>query len=147
MRKSLSLLSLLTAAALAAPTLVGAAPASAGTTREARLIAKINNARADHGLRPLRIRADLMRAAESHTRSMAGQRTLFHTTSFSSLCCWRAIAENVGYAPTVRGAHRQFMRSAPHRANVLDRGMRQVGVGIVRSGGMLWVTEVFRAPS
>ena len=47
---------------------------------------------------------------------------------------------------TVRGLHRQFMQSAPHRANILDPRMRQVGVGIVRRDGALWVTEVFRDP-
>jgi uncharacterized protein YkwD len=39
------------------------------------------------------------------------------------------------------------MRSPAHRANILDRGKRAVGVGIVHSGGKIWVTEVFRRPS
>jgi hypothetical protein len=38
------------------------------------------------------------------------------------------------------------MHSAPHRANILDPRMRQVGVGIVKRDGALWVTEVFRDP-
>ena len=75
---------------------------------------------------------------------MAGQRTLFHSTSYATMCCWAAVAENVGTGYTVRGVHRALMRSAPHRANILNRRMRQVGVGVVFSGGRLWVTEVFR---
>ena len=39
------------------------------------------------------------------------------------------------------------MRSAPHRANILNQRMRQVGVGVVFAGGRLWVTEVFRQPA
>ena len=141
--QSLLLAALLTAVAA----LVGSGPASAGTSREARLLEKINDARVSHGQRPLRTSPDLMAAAESHSRSMASSRLLFHTASFTSLCCWSSIAENVGYGGTVRALHRQFMRSAPHRANILDRGMRQVGVGIVARDGQLWVTEVFRQPT
>lgn len=147
MRSRPALLSLLVTAALTASTgLVGAGPASATTTREARMLTKINHARANHGLRPLRSSPDLMHAARSHSKSMAGSRALFHTASFSSLCCWEAMGENVGDGFTVRGLHRQFMHSPPHRANILAGRMREVGVGIVSSGGRLWVTEIFRDP-
>ena len=147
MRTRNALLSLLVAAVMATSTaLVGASPAMATTTREAKMLAKINHARANHGLRPLTASPDLMAAARGHAVSMAGARTLFHTASFSSLCCWDTIGENVGYGFTVRGLHSQFMHSAPHRANILDSRMRQVGVGIVKRNGALWVTEVFRDP-
>ena len=39
------------------------------------------------------------------------------------------------------------MGSAPHRANILNPRMRQVGVGVRGAGGQLWVTEIFRKPS
>ena len=39
------------------------------------------------------------------------------------------------------------MNSSAHRANILDRRWRGVGVGVVKSGGRLWVTEIFRQPS
>ena len=133
---------LLTAAGLVAP-----APASATTHREARLVAKINDVRASHGLRPVRISADLAAAAHAHSAAMAAQGALFHTPSFSAFCCWRSIAENVGTGFSVRGLHHEFMRSAPHRANILAPAMRQVGVGIVSVDGRLWVTEVFRQPA
>jgi uncharacterized protein YkwD len=142
-----AVLSLSVAALVAASTaLVGASPASATTTREARMLVKINNARVDHGLRPLTASPDLMTAARGHTAAMVGARTLFHTASFTSLCCWEVIGENVAYGFSVRGVHRQFMGSAPHRANILDPRMRQVGVGIIERDGTLWVTEVFRDP-
>ena len=142
-----AVLSLLVAALLAASTaFMGAAPASATTTREGRMIAKINATRVAHGLQPLTVSTELMHAAKSHTRAMAGTRTLYHTSSFSSLSPWRLIAENVGYGFSVAGLHQQFMSSAPHRANILDPRLRQVGVGIVSSGGYLWVTETFRQP-
>ncbi len=142
-----ALVSLFAVTVLAAcAVLVGASPASADSTREARLLVKINNARVEQGLRPVTPSPDLEAAAEDHTRSMAGARTLFHTASFSRLCCWSMIGENVGYGYTVRGLHRQLMHSAPHRANILSPRVRQVGIAIVSRGGGLWVTEVFRDP-
>jgi uncharacterized protein YkwD len=125
---------------------VGVGPAAATTTREARMVAHINHARAVHGLPPLRTSPDLMRAARAHTSQMAGQRTLFHTPSFSGICCWDAVGENIGMGYTVRSLHLAFMHSPPHRANILAPGMREVGVGFNSAGGRLWVTEVFRDP-
>ena len=49
----------------------------------------------------------------------------------------------MGYS--VLDLHHAFMASAPHRANILDRRMEQVGVGFVSVNGQLWVTEVFRS--
>jgi uncharacterized protein YkwD len=126
---------------------VAAAPAAeAGTSLEARLIEKINNTRARHGLAGLRHKPALSDYARGHSASMSRQRSLFHTSDFTVICCWSAIAENVGMADTVRGVHRAFMRSPAHRANVLDGGKKAVGVGIVRSGGKIWVTEIFKRP-
>ena len=133
--------------ALASTTLIGAAPASAVTTREAAMLAKINNTRAAHGLRPLTLSGELSTVARTHSRQMASSASLFHTASFSSICCWSAIAENVGMGDSVRTVHRAFLRSAPHRSNILDGRMRQVGVGIVAVDGQVWVTEIFRRPS
>ena len=38
------------------------------------------------------------------------------------------------------------MASPHHRVNILDRSMREVGVGVVVLNGRLWVTELFRQP-
>jgi len=144
----LSLFTLLVTVAVAAGSaLVSAAPAPAVTTREAAMLTKINNARAAHGLRPLILSGDLSTLARSHSRQMASSARLFHMTSFSSICCWSAIAENVGTGDSVRTVHQAFLRSSAHRSNILDSRMRQVGVGVVSSGGTLWVTEIFRRPS
>lgn len=148
MRLRMCLLSVLTALSLTGATgLVTAPAAGAQTTAEAKFVQKINNVRARHGLAPLRARAGLTRYARDHSRSMAGGRSLFHTTSFSSLCCWSSISENVGTGAGVRSVHRTFLRSVGHRANILDPNKKAVGVGVVRSGDGIWVTEVFRQPT
>lgn len=147
MRPRKFLLSLLAALTLAAPlALVGGAPAQAYTSPAAKFVEHINAARARNGLDPLKVRSDLSTYARSHSAAMAGRRTLFHTPSFSVVCCWASISENVAYDGTVLAAHRALMRSPGHRANILDPGKRAVGVGVVRAGGRLWVTQLFRAP-
>ena len=126
--------------------LTGAAPASATTTVEAQMVASINVARARYGLKPLRVSRLLSSTARAHTGAMTSQNALFHTPTFTTVCCWRVIAENVGFGGSVRTLHRAFMASPQHRANVLNRRVREVGVGIVNVNGQLWVTELFRQP-
>src|SRR5204863_2678547 len=45
------------------------------------------------------------------------------------------LGQNVGTGPTVRAVFRAFMRSADHRANVLDRSYRRAGYGVVKFRG------------
>jgi uncharacterized protein YkwD len=127
-------------------TLLSAPPSASAATsvREARMVAAINATRAAHGLVPLRPVRGLMDYADRHARAMAGRGTLYHTSNFSVICCWREVAENIGAGGSVTGLHRAFLASPPHRANLLDRSLRQVGIGMVSSGGRLWVTEIFR---
>jgi uncharacterized protein YkwD len=134
-------------AALLALSLLAPSSASAATSRETTMLAKINHARASHGLKPLRQNAGLTRYARTHARQMAARGYLFHTPNFRAICCWSAIGENVGYNRTVTRMHRAFMHSPGHRANILNPAFRQAGIGIVKINGNLWVTEVFRRPA
>jgi hypothetical protein len=129
---------------LAVSALVGAPAASASTT-ESAFVTKINAARAAAGLPALSVRSDLVTAARSHSTTMARQGVLSHS-SLSGICCFKALAENVGAGATVGAVHTALMGSSGHRANILNPAMRHVGVGVVSSGGTLWVTEIFRAP-
>ena len=125
-----------------------ARPVVAVSSTENAFALKINSARAAAGLPPLRVTSDLTSYARSHSAAMMGQGALFHTSNWSAICCWTGLAENVGTGTSVAQIHAMFMASPGHRANILDRSMRQVGVGVVRSAsGQLWVTEIFRAPT
>jgi hypothetical protein len=58
------------------------------------------------------------------------------------------VGENVGYGANAAQIHGALMNSAPHKANILDRDYRQIGVGAVRdSKGLLWIAQVFRDPA
>ena len=130
--------------------LMSALPSSAGVTHPERSMLRLLNAdRHRHGLGSLRLSASLSGYSKRHSRAMASRRELFHD---SCLDCirrrhgWVVIGENVGYAATVRSANRLFMHSAPHRHNILCSCFTRVGIGVVRSGGRVWVTEMFYRP-
>jgi uncharacterized protein YkwD len=139
------LLTALLACGLAVSLITGT-PASAATTLERAMVTKINATRAYHGLRALYFAPDMTTIAHRHSAAMASRHTLYHS-DLSKVCCFRAVGENVGYATSVYRVHKALMASPAHRANILDRRWRGVGVGVVSSGGYLWVTEIFRQPS
>jgi uncharacterized protein YkwD len=146
-RWTTGLVATLVSAALLAVSLLSAPAASAASSREDLMVAKINATRTSLGLHALHSTPSLMAYAHHHARSMADRGVLFHTTNFQVICCWQAVAENIGRGHSVAGLHRAFLASPPHRANLLNGSLRQVGIGIVEEGGQLWITEVFRRPA
>lgn len=141
MRRATGVLAL----ALVAATL-NVSPAAATTEREQALHELINQARHARGLEELRLSDRLSKVARVHSADMAeGAKVLYH----SCLTCriqswdWLIAGENVGNAGSIERVHGLFMHSASHRANVLRTPYRTVGLGVVESGGRLWVTEIF----
>ena len=134
---------LVTASATAEP----AAASSTTASYEAAFVAKINAARKARGLRPLVVRTDLVAVARRQAGRMASQRRLHHNPRLANeVRGYRWVGENVGVGPNVTSLHAAFMASPGHKANILDRGYSQVGIGIVVRGNTIWVTEVFRQP-
>ena len=101
-----------------------------------------NTARHRHDLPRLVERARLSAAAERQSVRMAKRGRLFHGSLAwtSRRRCW---GQNVGKGPTIRAVFRAFMRSADHRANMLDRCYRRAGYGVVKIRGAVWVTVNF----
>jgi len=125
--------------------------ASAGTGARRTLLKATNTTRVTRELRRLDLHARLSELARRHSLRMARQDRLFHTNgpSYYGLGrgAWSWWGENVGFTSGgARDVHRAFMRSAPHRANILRPGFRRVAIGAVRVDGVLWVTEFFYQP-
>ena len=122
--------------------LVFAAPAASLDWREQSLATMTNSARLWHDEPRLVGRARLRAAAERQSLRMAKSGRLFHGSLAwtSGRRCW---GQNVGKGPTVRAVFRAFMRSADHRANMLDRCYRRAGYGVVKMRGAVWVTVNF----
>jgi uncharacterized protein YkwD len=106
----------------------------------------VNETRARYGLHRLRLKPRLSADAWRHSRRMLRARTLFHSSDLASLVRRygaRYWGENLAVGPRLRTLVRMWMRSASHRANVLNRHYRRSGVGVVRAGGRYWVTMMY----
>jgi uncharacterized protein YkwD len=107
----------------------------------------LNAQRARHNLRPLRLNRRLSRAARRHSRSMARQRFFSHNsrsgasfvdrirrTGYLSRARSWYIGENIAYGSGNRSSPRSigtaWMNSPPHRANILSRSFREIGIGL-----------------
>ena len=136
-----------TALALVA-VLLPAQAASASASDEDHFATRVNQERAANGLPALTQVADLQEIARRHAETMAAQNKLFHNPSLATqVTSWSRLAENVGYGGGAETVHLALMASPGHKANILDRGVSQMGIGVVWSGNRLWVTQVFRQPT
>ncbi len=106
-----------------------------------------NRERASHGLPKLKENPKLRRAAERHSSNMVDDRFFDHTSPSGSSMVDRirrtgytkharawALGENIawgsGRLATAQQIHRSWMRSSGHRANILMRSFREIGIGI-----------------
>jgi len=117
---------------------------------ERELFASVNQARRAQGLAPLRWNDALAEAARRHAEVMAERGSAQHvfagepslTTQVKQAGAhFSWLSENVTQGSTPRFIHSQFMNSPPHRANILDRDMDSIGVGVVERGGQLFAVE------
>jgi uncharacterized protein YkwD len=143
----------LAAAATVATMLCWAAYGETAIARaERELFASINQARRAQGMPPLRWNDALAAAARHHAEVMAERGTAQHgfegelslsarVKQAGARFSW--LSENVTQGPTPEFIHTQFMKSPPHRANILDTDMDSIGVGVVEHDGQLFAVEDF----
>lgn len=163
-------MSLLAAPAASAAGACNAANASASQVSKRALVRAtlcvLNVERARHRLRPLRLNSRLSRAARLHSRAMAAKRFFSHTSpggaSFvdrirstgylAGARSW-SVGENLAYgsgtSSSARAIGRAWMNSPGHRANILSRSFRQIGIGIASGtpsggGGATYTTDFGR---
>jgi uncharacterized protein YkwD len=146
----------LAAAALAAAPLAalpaGAPAAVRGHDRlEVAVVREINAVRAREGLRPLRLSGRLARVAERHSSDQLRRDRLTHTSGDGTSAATRVrratrargVGETVAFLPSPAGARAAaivglWLDSPAHRAALLTRGYRRIGVG--RREGALGAT-------
>lgn len=126
------------------PVLACSLPDDLGAMRGA-VIRAINAERGAAGLAPLRESAALTQAAQGHACDSAGRDTMGHVGSDGATLAdrlaregyrFRSAAENVasGYRRP-EAAVAGWMKSPPHRRNILTGAMREVGIGVAYSAG------------
>ncbi len=99
----------------------------------------VNQERAKAGCLPLAVSAQLTAAAQGHSQDMATNDFFSHTGSNGSSPWQRieatgyrysAAAENIAYgASTAAAVMQMWMGSSGHRGNILNCGLREIGVG------------------
>ena len=116
---------------------------------EEQLLSSINALRAQHGRRPFRASSRLRAAAFAHSEQMV-RVGYFEHASANGTPFWRriqrfypmrgyrdwSVAENIAEGSpglTAAEALAEWLRSPPHRANLLSRAYRDAGVGAVFS--------------
>ena len=129
-------------------------PAGAGHAQQARegyardAFGATNEQRADRGRAALDRQACVQRKAAQQARRMARQDRMFHQDLGPVLrdCRMRKVGENVamGYPTGQSAVDDGWMRSRPHRRNLLDSDYRVMGLAARRSDdGQWYVAQVF----
>jgi uncharacterized protein YkwD len=129
------------------------AQAQAGATAaEQQLFAGVNRARKAQGLPGLKWDEALAAAARRHAALMAQHSSAEHAYAGEPSLASRAtqagaryvwLAENVIQGHGVDVIQEEFLKSANHRANILDTDMDSIGVGVVERRGQLFAVEDF----
>jgi hypothetical protein len=129
------------------------AMAQAGnSTPEKLLFASANRERASKGLSPLQWSAVLAAAAQQHALRMAQENTLSHQLPGEAGLKERiaqhgghfvSMAENIAEGPSAATIHQEWMKSPPHRANLLDPQLDSLGIGVAERSGILFAVKDF----
>ena len=142
-----------TAVAIMGALLCWSAYAQAPAVRaERELFAAVNQARQAQGRASVKWDDALATAARRHAEVMAQRGSAQHSFEGEPSLSVRArqagahftwLAENVTQGVTAESVHSAFMKSASHRANILDTDMDSIGVGVAEQTGRLFAVEDF----
>jgi uncharacterized protein YkwD len=123
---------------------------------EAAVVRALNATRRLHGLAPLASSPAVAAVARRHSEAMLAAGEVAHRLPDSldlgarlrrAGIPYRLVFENLGRARTALEAHEVVEASPAHRANILNRSVGQVGVGIargrLRGDPIVYLTEIF----
>jgi uncharacterized protein YkwD len=119
------------------------APAAGAGTKSSvvtSLLQAVNQTRAAHGLRPLRLDRTLVRAARAHSAEMLRDNVFTHGDFHGRMVAFHVrgpqAGENLawgdGYYAQPSSIIAEWLASPEHRANLLRPGWTRIGIGLVR---------------
>jgi uncharacterized protein YkwD len=122
------------------------------TDDEQRMLDLVNAERTQRDLPPLAMDATLRQLARSYALDLFARGYFSHTSKeglspFDRMrnagVIYGMAGENLALAPTLELAHDGLMNSPGHRANILNRGFRKIGIGVLDGGvyGKMFVQE------
>jgi hypothetical protein len=133
-------------------TILSRAQSTGATVAEQYLLAAANQDRAAQQLPPLHLDEHLALAARLHAYEMVKRGAISHQFDGERGLADRAadagahfslVTENVAQAPNSAQIHDLWMRSAGHRANLLDPNVDAVGIAVIWSKGEFYAVEDF----
>jgi uncharacterized protein YkwD len=144
-RRSIVLLLLLLAGLWAGPVGRPSAAGASEADEAARFVELLDEVRADAGLPPLVVHAELADLSRGWTEAMRDAGRISHADPISAglTAPWHKLGENVGTGPDVDDVMRAFVESPGHYANIVDPDFTHVGVAVVRDGARLYTTHRF----
>jgi len=122
------------------------------TGSERFLFDAVNRERTFEKLSPLKWDANLASAARAHARQMTEHYRLSHQFSGEPDLTKRArdagayfsmVAENVAEAPSINELHIEWMKSPPHRANILNPKLTAIGIAVEIRGEQYFAVQDF----
>ena len=125
--------------------------ASASADPSTSMVRKINNVRANHGLKPVRHAPSLARSAGSYARAMMARDYFGHSSHINAPKRFRRLGEAIayrrGHGPSARGTLRSWLHSPGHRALVLSPAFRYMGAGKIEGSfhgrsATIWVLHL-----
>ncbi len=116
---------------------------------ERQMLELVNAEREKAGLRKFTVDVRIVTVARDHSRDMFTRGYFAHVTPDGKTpanrfedagISYRAMGENLAYAPDVKTAHEGLMNSPGHRKNILDPAFNHIGIGIITtdSFGMMF---------
>jgi hypothetical protein len=140
------------AACVAAVLVCSARAQNVDPSGEQQLVQLVNAERAKQGLGALEVDQRLTEIARKHSELMSERGMLSH--QFPNEPDMRArvattgmrfnfSGENVAYDSDIESAHVGLMHSPKHKENILRPQFNAIGIGVVRKGTVLYVTEDF----
>ncbi|HEX2316215.1 MAG TPA: CAP domain-containing protein, partial [Thermomonospora sp.] len=130
----------------------GSAPPSGAAGLEAAVVRLTNAERAKAGCSALRVDQRLVASARRHSADMAAKGYFDHTSPNGDTFADRIKAagypspgaENIARGhPTAAAVVQGWMNSPGHRANILNCGLKALGVGVRTGSGGPWWTQNF----
>jgi uncharacterized protein YkwD len=122
------------------------ARAGENAKRRGEMLELTNDARSRRERDELKLDRELSRYAIKHSRAMARDGNLFHSSNLADKLKgreWSMGGENVGVGSSLTDLQAAFMGSKAHRKNILHRGYDHTAIGVVQSDGNFWVTVIF----
>ncbi|WP_030339785.1 CAP domain-containing protein [Streptomyces sp. NRRL S-1022] len=120
------------------------APAATASGVTAEILRLVNAERGKAGCQALTLNPVLTKAAQAHSEDMAAHQNMSHTGSDGSApgdritragYAWSSYGENVAYGYGTAGQVMAAWMSSPgHRANILNCGFKEIGVGLAQPG-------------